>query len=538
MAHGFDTKALKGVDSELSGVPRLMKVASAVHGGISEAARGKRLLVFTMGSRGDVQPFAALCSGLQDAGFVVRVLTNVNHVPFLQEFGLDAVASSMDAEKWIMDDPMMRTMMAEGGMLKLSMCLAKINKRDFPKYFEVQLREARLFEPDALLSTGLEGTQAYAIGHVMNIPVIPCHLTAILPSAQGSSLLGEPCWLPRWCHLLAWRLMASLFAAGEADGKHATMLEQLPECEPSLARNVEQFSLRSEVQCEPQLFGVSSALITPRSDWPYQPVFTGYWIVSRDEQERRMVRGDVSFGGGDFGTLGQFLAQGKAPAYIGWGSMLAVSSEHMACLAVRALKEAGLRGIVMGGWAELCVDNLRGHRDSKDLLAYAAENVLFVRAAPHEWLFPKCSAIVHHGGSGTTAAALRSGRPSIVTPCGFDQFINARIVAESGAGVGLQQISKITTRDLATALTRVTGDDTLIERALALGERLRSEDGVGVAVRVLDKFFAEEVVTGAWEAKAARKQQAFQDLASRTVLSRLGLCCSYICGGAAVRRSP
>merc|ERR1712125_192201 len=102
--------------------------------------------------------------------------------------------------------------------------------------------------------------------------------------------------------------------------------------------------------------------------------------------------------------------------------MLAVSQEHMACLAVRSLRKAGLRGIVLGGWAELCSEQLGGQPDSEELLNYASHSVLFIQSAPHEWLFPQCVAIVHHGGSGTTAAALRSGRPSIVTPCGFDQF--------------------------------------------------------------------------------------------------------------------
>merc|ERR1719291_1300867 len=106
----------------------------------------------------------------------------------------------------------------------------------------------------------------------------------------------------------------------------------------------------------------------------------------------------------------------------------------MASLAVRALRCAGLRGIVLGGWARLSAEMLEGQPDGEDLTAYAAKNILFIASAPHEWLFPRCAAVVHHGGSGTTAAGLRSGRPSIITPCAFDQFANGRMVAESGAG--------------------------------------------------------------------------------------------------------
>ncbi|CAE8627366.1 unnamed protein product [Polarella glacialis] len=324
-----------------------------------------------------------------------------------------------------------------------------------------------------------------------------------------------------------WRLLFSLVVMGDNDGKHPAMLEQLPECEPFLPRNLEQFAVQRQCPA-PQLCGVSSALITPMSDWTYQLVFTGYWVVSRTEQEQRMANGDACFGGAEVGELEEFMAEGS-----GWGSMIAVSPEHMACLAVRSLKEAGLRGVVLSGWAELSVENMSGQPDSKELLAFAKESVLFVKTAPHEWLFPQCSAIVHHGGSGTTAAALRSGRPSIVTPCGFDQFQNALMVAESGAGVGLPQIRKVTCRVLAAALTKVLADGALIARAQALGEQLRGEDGVGAAVRVLDTFFAEEMATGVWQAKATRTQHAFQELARPSISTRIGHFCSALCGGSA-----
>merc|ERR1719401_2607374 len=178
------------------------------------------------------------------------------------------------------------------------------------------------------------------------------------------------------------------------------------------------------------------------------------------------------FGGGSAcEEVSCFLERGARPVYVGWGSMVAVSAEHMACLAVRALRRAGLRGVVLGGWAALSTDCLRGKPDSEDLLAYAAEHVLFVKTAPHEWLFPQCAAIVHHGGSGTTAAALRSGRPSIITPCGLDQFSNARMVARSGAGLALPRVSLVKPEALADAMRRAATDAELVGRAEEVGQR-------------------------------------------------------------------
>merc|ERR1719414_750528 len=146
----------------------------------------------------------------------------------------------------------------------------------------------------------------------------------------------------------------------------------------------------------------------------------------------------------------------------------------MAHLAVRALARTGRRGVVLGGWAALDATKLTGQSDSEALAAYAKEKVLFVRTAPHEWLFPRCAAIVHHGGSGTTAAALRSGVPNVITPIFLDQFLHASIVDRSGAGIGMKQFSKVSAAELARAVQRCLSDQGMIQRARSLGKRLQA----------------------------------------------------------------
>ena len=103
------------------------------------------------------------------------------------------------------------------------------------------------------------------------------------------------------------------------------------------------------------------------------------------------------------------------------------------------------RGIILGGWAKLKKEMLYGAPNEAKLLQYVEEgNVFFTDTAPHEWLFPKCSIIVHHGGSGTTAASVRSGNPTIITPVFFDQVDHARFVNEFGIGVGTRQFQTVT----------------------------------------------------------------------------------------------
>ena len=149
---------------------------------------------------------------------------------------------------------------------------------------------------------------------------------------------------------------------------------------------------------------------------------------------------EVAFGTGtDAAKLTKFLSDGSPPVYLGWGSMLCKSPEFMVSMAVEALQHAGARGIVLGGWARLSKEHV-----PEKLKDFCDSNVLFLEKAPHEWLFPKCACIVHHGGSGTTAASVRSGKPTIITPIQGDQFDFADGINAIGCGVGLAHMKKLT----------------------------------------------------------------------------------------------
>lgn len=156
----------------------------------------------------------------------------------------------------------------------------------------------------------------------------------------------------------------------------------------------------------------------------------------------------------------------------------------MLTLALRALLQLGRRGIILAGWAGLQVEQLDElpDADAASLKAYAKANVLVLnKSAPHEWLFPQCDAIVHHGGAGTTASAMRSGVPSVITPCFCDQPELAAKVQNLGAGVALKQFQGVTAKDLAAALKRALYDDKMRDCARELGEALRAEDGAAMA---------------------------------------------------------
>ena len=141
------------------------------------------------------------------------------------------------------------------------------------------------------------------------------------------------------------------------------------------------------------------------------------------------------------------------------------------------MKDMAERGVLLGGWGAFGQGDL-------------PSTVIAVRDVPHEWLLPRMRAIVHHGGAGTTGAALRAGVPSIVVPLGFDQpFWGRRVYA---LGVGPRPISRrrLTASWLAQAIQTATTDGAMRARAADLGMALRAEHGVEVAVAEIEAIVA------------------------------------------------
>jgi UDP:flavonoid glycosyltransferase YjiC (YdhE family) len=210
----------------------------------------------------------------------------------------------------------------------------------------------------------------------------------------------------------------------------------------------------------PLLFAFSKKVYSKPRDWPPHHHITGYWTLegSQDWQPPDKLR--------------RFLEAGPAPIYAGFGSMPSSRPEEAAEVVLEALRLSGQRGLLLQGWGGL---------SARDL----PEDVHMIEAAPHEWLFARMAAVIHHGGAGTTAAGLRAGVPSIIVPHFSDQpFWGERVRA---LGVGPRPIPRrlLSAKRLAAAIRKAVFDESMRVRAARLGEELRTEDGVARAVGII-----------------------------------------------------
>lgn len=164
--------------------------------------------------------------------------------------------------------------------------------------------------------------------------------------------------------------------------------------------------------------------------------------------------------------------------YIGFGSMGSRNPLEAGHLAVDALERSGQRGVVASGWGGLTP-------------ATVPASVYLVSEVPHLWLFERMSAVVHHGGAGTTGAGLRAGIPSMIIPFMGDQPFWGKRIAELGVGPTPIPRKNLTSQRLAEAITRAVSDPVMRQRAYNLGQQIRAENGVGTAVALIEQMMVE-----------------------------------------------
>lgn len=166
--------------------------------------------------------------------------------------------------------------------------------------------------------------------------------------------------------------------------------------------------------------------------------------------------------------LDRFLRAGPPPVYIGFGSIVVDDPDALLAIVLMAVEESGVRAIISKGSSNF---------DSAD----KPDTVLCLGDCPHDWLFQHVSAVVHHGGAGTTAAGLRFGKPTAIVPFFGDQPFWGDMVASTGAGPAPIPHKRLTASKLAEAIQFCLSPGAATA-AQAMAEQMQSEDGVKAAV--------------------------------------------------------
>jgi UDP:flavonoid glycosyltransferase YjiC (YdhE family) len=201
----------------------------------------------------------------------------------------------------------------------------------------------------------------------------------------------------------------------------------------------------------------SRELVERPDDWPEWFAQTGRW--QPPTQQRPDAR------------LKDFMEEGTPPVYIGFGSWGVHDKKAVTDILLEALRLTGQRGVL--------------HRNTVDGRSGFPANVYVDDNLPHDWLFPRVKAVVHHGGAGTTGAVATAGVPSVIVPAFFAQDVWGHVLKQKGIGTMLAR-RELGVDSLAAALREVERPE-VRERARALGARASTEGAQGHAADEIER---------------------------------------------------
>lgn len=415
-----------------------------------------RITIFAAGSRGDIQPCLLLGRGLQDAGFQVLIAAPQNFAGLIQRHDLRFHPLRGDVQQ-IMEGETGRKYMETGGTNPIK---SIISMRKMIGPIAIQMTEDVLDacrDADALITLAVFATFGKTIAEIKGIPHINIEPTPVLPTSN----FPAP----------GWPIQQNLGGMLNRFSGFAMLQVIWLWFRPYVNEFRNRFGLRGlnsadfhHILVSEPLVGAYSPTVIPRPrDWPRKAHITGYLFQNSQREWNPPVE------------LETFLEKGEAPVYVGFGSMIGRNPEHFAGIVLEALAESGQRGVLATGWGGMSVMRI-------------PESVFVIDSAPHDWLFPRMSAVVHHGGAGTTAEGLRAGVPSVIVPFIVDQLFWGKRVRELGAGLELQSAKRLTAKKLADAIQIVTTDKKMKQQAEVTGKAIRAEDGSGNAVNIVKQY--------------------------------------------------
>jgi sterol 3beta-glucosyltransferase len=409
-----------------------------------------KITLLTYGSRGDVQPFLALALGLQKNGHHVRLAAPHRFADFAARHDVPFAPLAGDPE-------VISERLNAAGMNPLR-SIAAIQGYVFDIAPQVLRAAFAACEgADLLVHSFLFTVGGHSWAYARGIPDVSVQTFPMFAPTSAFPNVAAPWIPPGWPSYFSHWLMTKIFwYGGNAGYPPARRANPDISC-PS--RLYWPFDEKPGRLCTPLLFAFSPVVVPRPGEWGAHVHVPGYFFLEEADYQPPAA-------------LTDFLAAGAPPVCISFGSMVNRDSGRIGQAVLEALAMTGERGVFLSGWNGWRSENPPG-------------NVLFIDAAPHDWLLPRCKAMVHHGGAGATGAGLRAGIPGIVVPHAADQPFWGRRVAALGAGPAPISARQLTAERLAAALAEVAHPES-ITRAGLVGAMIRSENGVAQAVRLVE----------------------------------------------------
>lgn len=422
-----------------------------------------RIVLITIGARGDTEPFVALAVRLMRDGHSVTLAARPDFADLAGGYGVDFAPLGRPYQPFI-TGAARASALGSGHLLRqlrygLRQRASFSDRLDQDAWQAAQGADAVIYKYSWI--TG------YTIAEKLGVPCAAAMPFPLTPtSAFPSFLLGKGTDRGPLLNRALWSITGQV--TWQLLRHDDTVLRRRLGLRPmAIAGPV----ARQQRQGMPVYYAYSPAVLPRPGDWPPRMHVTGYWFL------------DPPPGWQPPAGLTHFLQDGPPPVSIGFGSMASRDPRATLELALQALTRSGQRGVLLSGWAGIGKDHALPRH------AFAADSI------PHGWLFPRTAAVIHHGGAGTTGAGLRAGVPAIITPLTADQPSWARTVHQLGAGPAPIPFPELTAERLAAAIRQAVTDQQMRQQATELGWRIRAEDGLSRTAELFSQHIARAAGT-------------------------------------------
>lgn len=421
-----------------------------------------RLLAITFGTRGDVEPFLTLGSGLASAGHDVRLVSHAMFDRLASDSGVEFVGSPGRGMREIIESDEAQEMMnGLGNPLTLPRRLEELFGDDVNLMYESVNDAAR--DVDAILCFPAT-FPAMDVAELRDIPVIQVHHVPVMPTRAFPPAVN-------FVHRKSLGAVGNRLAySADAAATAVAMRRPLNAARQRILRAPRKGvigTLRQRSRFSGALVGVSPHVLPPPTDWRPNVETCGYW----------WPRGNDAPPLSD--EVIDFLDRPGPVIFFTLGSTALEDGDRITRVVCDAAADAGVRLILQRGWS--------GLGESVD-----SPNVLVVDDLSYPELFDRVTAVVHHGGAGTTALGLRHGLPSLAIPAIADQYFWGHRLQALGVGPRPLALKNLVRSELAARMNVLVDDQRYLERATILSNLLADEDGVANAVAAIDRMLGTE----------------------------------------------